>query len=1787
MSQYNSLGAISPKTPPTPVKEVSKEATCDDTNNVDSTNYYSPLAYKVSSKLFTKKVADMENPPPSIAHFKDECGRSVVMIPNTLQSVSEEDDGEGPWIEVIKRRHVKTKTHRREPFPVDKEFQEFFDTALEIHEKETRRTMQLGKRRRKLEPHFGLEDCKRVCHGLKIKLEPHAGLDDDFDPDRIPEIEEHGILESCKQVMSDVTIVKDNLDTVVQFARKLDELKNTLKFEGSEKSDLLENCVARIEGLGWYLMNLNSSQSWDSVLSATMLYIQTWYPKSVSLTLYGWIKTMLGFVGDKLENHGGTDEKPFDSFKGMLKDWRSFRNTELAQNLANVVDLLVTFSVLPASVKHTINPFRDQTFRAFKVRAWDIQNESIDFTMMVLDTLAFFLERGYAAFKTGDISALLYSDRDLNDFDLEYALLVSALPLLECGRLEELAKRMQENDIPGSKPIKDAGDFSRRTEALLANLASMIKLEKDERCKSALSQKYLTMSKVRTALTLAQRTAPLRPAPVAVLIYGKSSVMKSFLFQIIAKSLLSAMGYGNGPEDIVICNSSDPYMSEYSSDKNCVCFDDLMNQKLPPHMLPKDNPSRVLIEFINNITMAALDAAVENKGNKMILPKLVVVTTNRKDLNCNNLSVEGASILRRFDIVIDAELCPDFIDPETGGPDAEKLARVPEGEIPDAWNLLVETVKITRQGPRTPDSWSFESVFKKQVKDPNTGKLVAKPMRVGIIPALKHMITVAQNKQRHQKRYVDDALNAMKMQYCKHFLPPRNCPECRVTNFGVRCKECVVSDKHDYGCSGCKTLQFHQDVKPSDGLRTEGGFDEIFDPFSGVPPIPPMSGNMMKIIENFPKSRQEIVRVETIDSLESFEKSDEERNVEAREILRDFDCDLENDTDTFATTNDIPAELRIPVPVDAPKMTLIEIFKEKRSLALKALGAVGAAVSVGLAVYYTFKLFRTSVEPHGEMVSQPIQLDTDSAGVWKKKAEAKIPSSVEAKTTTLHDLLQKVRPHVYHVYVRNLTKDPQKEGIRPRCDIFPCRKDEWLIPTHMVEDVEAEYEIELTNHPKDTNGRHFKTQVCGKFLQPIPNTDYTIVKLLCAGSQPEFYKWFSEEEALVPRGATIPIHSLYRRADGELCEYHFRVHGVGEFETNRAYRAYEYYFSEETFRGLCMMPLITETRHPTILGFHLAGNGAQKYGVAGVITRSMYLENAEKLQTRFDIAAHSEGTFETEMYGIDYTPKPVSNPKHATNWMTECDDGNAPCVEIYGEHSMGTVSGKSNVRTSPISQYVEEEMSLPKETGAPDFRKTWKHYNRELHVIGAPRSTFNAATLDRAVEDMWQKVDGILDAKPHLLEMIHPIDLVSNLSGVDGINAVNAIDATTSAGFPINKPKGQFITPRDEDIMGISCPRDLDEMFINQMEKCEKILAEGRRCYFIHRANLKDEAVPYTKNKIRVFAGCPLHATLLTRKYLLGTIRAIQTGWLDFECAVGINAHGIEWDALVKEASKFGKDRMFAGDYKSFDKNISPTITMRAFEILIRMCKKAGYNKEQLEIIRGLATEICYPLMEYDGAFLQYFGSNPSGHALTVILNNICNSLYMRYVYYELHKLEENVPLFHTRVALICYGDDNNGSVSDEEELFHFESIQRILGEKGIVYTMADKSDGKYTLTTIDKISFLKRAMVILEELGVYVGRLEEASISKSLHNYMHRKKSVTLPEEIAGSAIFSALREYFRYGKDVFNLRRDQLRRVAERANILHFVPAWPTFEELVEEFNSDYVPPQVFGPLTIENHC
>jgi len=446
--------------------------------------------------------------------------------------------------------------------------------------------------------------------------------------------------------------------------------------------------------------------------------------------------------------------------------------------------------------------------------------------------------------------------------------------------------------------------------------------------------------------------------------------------------------------------------------------------------------------------------------------------------------------------------------------------------------------------------------------------------------------------------------------------------------------------------------------------------------------------------------------------------------------------------------------------------------------------------------------------------------------------------------------------------------------------------------------------------------------------------------------------------------------------------------------------------------------------------------------------------------------------------------------------------------------------------------------------------KPWKLNIHELIMADCSASSIDIGIITDQMLEEWCSLTP--DESKQEISIL-PLDTVVN--GVPGLRFIDSINKNSSMGHPYNKQKRLFmdeLPANKKHQHPVQFYKEIEEKFDTSCNTAVR----GLRNYPIFRASLKDEALPLRKinaGKVRVFMGAPVDFTLLMRSALLSFIRVAQVNRYIFEGAPGIEAQGTDWGDLYNYLSTFGTDKCIFGDFAGFDTSMRADFMLAAFDLIARFHKRCGASEEHVRAIYSIAQDVTFPMVEYHGDLVQFYGVNPSGQALTVTLNGIINCMYMRYCYLKLNPCNE-VKSFRTNVKLITYGDDNGMGVSDHVPWFNHTTVMETLGDIGVTYTMADKESQSRPYISIHDADFLKRKWRWEQDLARYVAPLEVNSIVKSL---MVGVKSKHLSEQqLSAQIIDSALSEFFWHGRDLFDEWYTHLDHIVVKYDLALYLP-------------------------------
>jgi len=509
-------------------------------------------------------------------------------------------------------------------------------------------------------------------------------------------------------------------------------------------------------------------------------------------------------------------------------------------------------------------------------------------------------------------------------------------------------------------------------------------------------------------------------------------------------------------------------------------------------------------------------------------------------------------------------------------------------------------------------------------------------------------------------------------------------------------------------------------------------------------------------------------------------------------------------------------------------------------------------------------------------------------------------------------------------------------------------------------------------------------------------------------------------------------------------------------------------------------------------------------------------------------------------------------------------------LNVYGSFVGFRPRPTSKVCPTPLHDEFLAIYNVENNYGKPSMRG-YEPWRKNVIEMVKPISTYNKAILRECVDGY---VRDILHGLPQDWE--RELVILSDMAAVNGLPGVKYIDAIskgTSMGHPWSKTKKEFLfsAKSEKHPDGV----DFEPEIWERVRAIEATYEEGKRAYPVFTGHLKDEATPLRKCKIhktRLFTGAPIDWSLVVRKYLLSFVRLVQKNKIVFEAGPGTVTQSAEWGLIHEYLTQFGEDRMIAGDFGKYDKRMISDFVLAAFDCIQRIHRAAGFSETECRLIMCIGEDTAFPLSDINGDLLEFYGTNPSGHPLTVIINSLVNSLYNRYCYRVLNPAQE-VRTFKQNVALFTYGDDNVMGVSLNAEFFNHTANAAVLASIGVEYTMADKESESRPYIFMDEVSFLKRMWVWETEIDNWAAPLDETSIVKSLTMWVPSESLDKYAQMV--HVIASANNEYFFYGRKKYEEMQQIFQGLLAQHPYCEYVTksTLPTYDELVERFHRSSV--------------
>jgi hypothetical protein len=1545
-------------------------------------------------------------------------------------------------------------------------------------------------------------------------------------------------------------------DSMNYWLDKLDTLRDRIASYSEVLSTReVRRVVKHVEKLIFLFIQLRETRSYLGVTACIMGYIGIFFEDSLFDTLRDYLSDCLAMEAHVGDEDDSEDDGPawLSIFRSVTKEWKSVSHMPAWKYLQRVLSLCVATGLCHAA---DVNP-QIGDMKLFTIKIAEKQASAADLMDAILVTADYFVEAGYEAFKTRSIRPFYFDNQTARILDEAYIGISASMKALPTGDLE-------------NTKYKSEAQLAHVLENTLSGYVILRMQTKNSSEKRTLDSRCMQLEEWKLQFIQQTVAGGVREAPYSVYLVGEPGIGKTMMTQVLVEVVLQANGITYTMKQIATVNPGDKFASTVKNDTLVIILDDFGNFVLE---FENENPLKYIIEICNNVVSYVPKAEANEKGKIAWRPKMVVTTSNLDDLLFNKLSNKPGSAKRRG-IRMKPTLRAEYAE---HGRFSEDKYRAKHGNLPaiaDAYDIDIQEWGIKQ--------WEFFTFRGNETRS------------LSYADALEFHIEKSREHFAKQKSYVNNHGKIREqIIVCEHGRVQATCAKCKAVQADdeLMSEDSFSDEKFEKACAAALEMVPHFGVEtfmvwfwrwlvgrffnmlspltmsfgdwartcPSKTLRDVNEklhYMSLFGLYDWLPDCI-VQHPMFERYLLFMNARALIMRYWQLFAAFccSFSLFLLGPATGGACILFIWPYLLQCGTKTHVAVIEEFAERRGALPLE---------FTKSRDDFLKY-ALAGVFMLTGLATAYRLYSSTKAMEPQGNLTPTSmaeIKKRDAETNVWSRIEVEPLPASDKSKCLSFDELTGKViRNLVYINYV------DEEDGITKFTNGFFVSSNELLIPYHVLTTKPRQYKI--YRRGENVRGGQFSEIISLGAATVHPEKDLALVQ--CCNTSP-----FADltPYLTIENHPSAPFTLLHKMKDDTV-----KVgHGHANYEkiSNGIRKNMGYYYELEdmtTFPGMCMAPILAQTRAPQIIGFHIGGHTGTSKGCATALTLKEYQELHDLYYDQHVSAlqVNSEGELFTEHYGIEYYEGPEIHVKSPLNWLPE------ECNIRYFGSCKGRATYYSDVVPTPIAQLITDVCGHEQEYAGPHFHR-WKSWYESLVYSCDPAIGCETEYLDWAVADYSAQIQQILKVEG-LIEETCKLSEIEIVSGKDGVRFVTPMAPNTSCGYPLGGPKrGKMIDLPPNKYH--NCPRTFCTGVWEEHRRFIAAIRTGQRYYPLFKACLKDEPTKIEKEKVRVFQAAPLQLQIAIREYFLPLARLLSLFPLISECAVGINAVGPEWDQLQAHIKKFGTERIVAGDYSKYDLRMSAKLTSAAFKILIDFAEACGYSQDDLAIMRGIATEVIYPMMAFNGDLIMLQGSNPSGQNLTVYINSIVNSLLNRIGFFKLNP--DFKGRFCDAVALATYGDDFKSSASEKFPNFNHITLAEVLSTIDMKITMPDKTSEPVPFLTDAQCDFLKRTNVY-HEVGYYLGALSEDSIFKSLKAVL-RSKHMSLKEQAAIN-IDGALREWFIHGREIFEKRQEQMKKVAAEAGITHMCATLDvSFDERLQMWREQYTPGDLDLPDDVE---
>nr|UNY42041.1 MAG: polyprotein [Picornavirales sp.] len=1343
-----------------------------------------------------------------------------------------------------------------------------------------------------------------------------------------------------------------------------------------------------------------------------------------------------------------------------------------------------------------------------------------DFVHCMLDTIVFISETGYQCMVTGTIDPIFHHESTYEKW-------------IQDGELLRIQAKHITNPEPHGFTVFD---FLNRMDDCIDKGKNIIKyISKHDSCAMIIRRLVADLENIRAECKSKRLAQQERKAPFAVLVHGGSGVAKSQFTKLLFYHYGKMFKLPIDDEYKYTRNAFDQYWTNFNSSQWCLQLDDIAY--LHPNSSNGCDPSLTeMLQVINNVPYVPTQADLADKGKTPVRAKFVIATTNTETLNADTYFACPLAVQRRLPFIISIE--PKDAYRRDGGPmiDPFKIPKSEPGEYPDLWRITVK--RVVPRPEYKPSTHMGQTAEYKLVR-----------IYEDVHSFLEWFSTTCRKAEATQDQAMQCDTDMKLTKLCIHDKLFTRCGLCYLDlQSGSTDIDGILTVHNEPTTPWVQRMYTRIDIEDT-GPDRDPGYDATI---KGIAKQISKMSIFHKIICMWYYCVLWVMG-------QSWWGAAIVAFFYGNWVSLFFMCRLMH----------IPEVRHI-----ALQLLGYKAYRYVRSpkVVLFCASLVTAITIIKCSRYLInhYDIFGSdSINSEEQQSSPDLQGDAAERGsapepkgdkqenVWyKDHFECTpfdvTPAGLSRASWSLEDTIKYISPNMIAYTVRARTETTMKEKYgRAVC----IGGHTYMFNNHCVPFETFELEV-IFQSKKDGVTTNFTTLVTPGQMQRYPEKDLLFIQLPSIPPKKDIRDFFSKNSF---EGRFDGAY-VARSHDGSLKLNNFKAPRLNpEFTFEEPsknvlikHKVWEGIVDQPTILGDCGSLLLVKTAMgPMILGIHVLG---------GLSPKAIALSVTEDLLRSLGTTIFSDSVPNLQVG--DYSRTLVELNKKAT--VRYIENGT---LMVYG--SLSGFRGKMKSRvTKTYMHSVALRDGYACNTGAP-LMNSYIPWRKALLDMTRPVSHIDLTLLSHCAESYTADVLSKL-TKDDLNEL-KVYDLNTAINGCPGLAYVDKMPRNTSAGFPFQKSK-KFFLEAMEPFGGYSHPVKVTKEIENEMDSIIKNYESNRVYCPVFTASLKDEPTSFKKieeGKTRVFCGAPMPWSLVVRMYFLSIIRLIQKNRFLFEAGPGTIAQSKEWDELYKHITQFGLARIVAGDYGKFDKRMPASVILAAFDILRAILQKAGWTDKDLCVIMGISYDVAFPTINFHGELLRCYGTNPSGHPLTVIINGIANSLYVRYCYATLHP-DRHCLDFKANIALMTYGDDMIMGVNPTCHWIDHTKMQKVLADIDIEFTMAEKTAASVPFIHIDEATFLRRSWRYEPELDSYVCPIEHASIEKMLTMCVESK---TISKQLQAVAVLeTACREYFWYGRSVFEKKRSLFNSWIEELDLSCYsdrpLPLW---SQLVSEFKQN----------------